>query len=170
MNAADTYLANMAAAQLSVAASAPGQFTSNAARTSHSALLPWVTPPPGYQAFDTPGSIPLPVIGSGDSAVVQFTVPRGWDGVIKRLSANQTAPGFIQGSGQLIWRVTRNGQAIRGYDNITTELGSVATPRESDGILIYENDLVQLVVNNASLGGGSAFVTGSLAGYFWPKG
>jgi hypothetical protein len=164
MTPTDTTLASLAAAQLAAQPAAP-------ALTGEDSSYPWIFPPSGFQAFDTPGYIPMPAMGSGDVAIVSFTVPTGWDGVIKRFSANQTGPGFVQGSGALIFRVTVNGQAVRGYDTLLTELGSIQTPRVTDGILISAGDVVELVINNASYAGiGAAFVVATLAGYFWPNG
>lgn len=130
---------------------------------------PWFYPPPSFQAFDYQGSIAHPNVGTGDQAILTFVVPPGHDGVIKRLSCNFSGPGFVQGSGTLVWRILANQAAIKGYDNILTELGDVKTPRSTDGILIYEAQTIELVVNNVNLAVGGAFDLGSLAGYFWPK-
>jgi len=133
------------------------------------AAFPWVFPPPNFQAFDFQGAIAHPAVGSGDQVILSFTVPPGHDGVIKRISCNFSGPGFVQGSGTLVWRILANGAAIKGYDNILTELGNEQTPRPTDGILVYEGQLIQLVVSNINLNAGGTFDRGSLAGYYWSK-
>lgn len=140
-----------------------------AAAIESAADAPWIYPPPGYAAFDYQGAIALPAIGAGDAVVVAFAASPGWRGVIKRLSWNVIGPGFVQGSGDIIARILVAGMAVKGYDSITTELGSTVTPRSSDGILVDENQLVQLVVSNVNFAAGGVQIIASLAGYYWSK-
>ena len=134
---------------------------------------PWVTPPPRFQAIDFQAIIDTPLVGSGDTDVLTFTVPRGFDGIIRRLSHNYTGGGFQQGSGGLVWRILANGRAIKNYDNILFEFGTLAVPRPTDGIRIYENQFIEYVVNVAGGGGfvpsAATSIICTLAGWIWPK-
>jgi hypothetical protein len=166
MSAIDNYLASLAEQQASVDAKQTGLVYLRDNRNKY----PWIYPPASYQAFDYQGAIAMPTAGSGDTNVFSFPVPFGWRGVIKRISCNITGGGFNQGSGDILWRITADGRAIKGYDQILTELGSIQFPRPTDGILVYSNQLIALVTNNVNIVAAAVFVLGSLAGYFWPEG
>lgn len=137
---------------------------------------PWVVPPDGFEAFDFgdggegfPGTIQLPNPGTGDTVVLQFHVPKGYDGVILRFSNNFTGPGFVNGSGTLVWKILRNMQAIKNYDHIINEMGTVNQPRVTSGIRIYSGDLIQYVVNNVGTAAQTAQIICFLGGYFYPR-
>src|SRR6516164_474842 len=75
----------------------------------------WLDEPPGSVPFDDVGTIALPPgqLSPIDTPVLTFTVPRGSDGVIKWISNNVLdAPGFVQGSGALIWKIIINGRSV----------------------------------------------------------
>lgn len=131
---------------------------------------PWVTPPDGFKGFDYAQAIATPAFGAGDTVILSFTVPLGMDGIIKRLSNGYTGPGFVDGSGNLIWRILVDGQAVQGYDAIVVRLGAVDQPTLIDGVQIRSGQLVSLVVNNATavLPVAGTQVTGRLGGYFYP--
>lgn len=106
---------------------------------------------------------------AAEATVLTLTVPTGLDGVIKKYSNNLTGGGFVNGSGDIIWRIRRNGRAIRNFDNILFESGTVDFPRElAAGIRIYSNDIITFTVEhvaNAALAGN---VICSFVGYFYP--
>lgn len=136
-------------------------------------LAPWTSPPPGFQPFDFLGTRDTPLVGTGDTTVLSFQVPRGWDGVIKRISHNYTGGGFPQGSGGIEWRILYDGAAFKNYERILFEFGSLSNPRATDGLLVYENQLISYVVNVAGTGGfipsASTQIICTMAGYFWPR-
>jgi hypothetical protein len=157
----------------SLALIARGQAASRAVSTADTeqytgSQFPWIYPPPGFEAFDFLGAIPIPAVGS-ESVVISFQVPPGRAGAIKRLSWNVTAPGFVQGSGDLVARVAHGGRAVKNYDAILVEMGSPALGRPTDGILLDENEIVQLFVMNVAFGALAGQIVGSLSGYYWPK-
>lgn len=135
---------------------------------------PWIYPPDNFQGFDSANSILTPAVGAGDTVVLSFKVPFGWDGVIRRLSHNYAGGGFLQGSGAIIWRLRINGQIVRNYDAITMEWGTIQQPRLIDGIRIYSSQLVEYLV---TVPGGSGFIPSqstfilcSLGGWIYPRG
>lgn len=131
---------------------------------------PWVEPPPGFQSFDYSKHIATPAVGV-DTEVLQFVVPDGFDGIIRRLSNNYTGPNFVQGSGQLIWRLLVDRMVVKNYGQILIEMGSIHHPRDTDGILVRSGQVVRYMVtcSDAALVGTTGIIC-SLAGYFWPKG
>jgi hypothetical protein len=44
--------------------------------------FPWVEAPPGSIPFNKVAAIPTPAAGAGETDVLTFTVPDGFDGVI----------------------------------------------------------------------------------------
>lgn len=114
---------------------------------------PWVFPPEGFQGFDPVSAIPTPAIGSGDTVVLSFRVPFGWDGVIKGLIHQYSGGGYPEGSGGLIWRLLIDGRPVRNYENMLVEFGSSQQPRPIGGVRIYQSQLVTYVVNAAGGGG-----------------
>lgn len=131
---------------------------------------PWIEPPPGFQAFDTHQQIATPAVGV-DTEVLRLTVADGYDGVIRRLSNNYTGPNFVQGSGQILWRLLIDQMVVKNYGRITIEMGSPQWPRETDGILLRSGQVVRYVVNVSDpvLAGSASGIICSLGGYFWPK-
>ena len=130
-----------------------------------------------YQTFLNPGVIPLPAIGAPDSVIVSFKVPSQWDGWITQVANSFNGPGFVPGSGDIVWRILQNGQAVRDFDNITVLLGiyspggGVAPLRlEDPGIPIYSDDTIQLVVSNVNTIAGASQVYGFLGGKRFPRG
>lgn len=134
---------------------------------------PWVTPPPGFQPFDFQGILATPAVGSGDQTVLSFIVPRGYNGVIRRISHNYTGDSYPEGSGGLVWRILADGRAVKNYGAMLFSFGNLVTPRPTDGILVYENQLVAYTVSVVNAGGfipaASTFIICTAAGWIWPK-
>ena len=128
---------------------------------------PWLEEPEGSVPYDQAQVASLPAVG-GSVTVVTMVVPEGMDGVINAFSWNFTGGGFVQGSGDIQAQLFRNGAAVRNFDNILIEKGSIQTPRPISPIRIYSNQVITLVINhiaNVTLNGN---VIGSLVGYFYP--
>lgn len=127
---------------------------------------PWEVMPDGGFAFNTPGVINTPVIGTWTD-VINTTVPNGYDGVIRNILNNYNGGGFINGSGTLKWRILRNGQAVRGYDNILVQLGNDASTGITK-IRVNGGDGLQYQVFNVSLGGAASQIFCYFGGWFYP--
>ncbi len=129
---------------------------------------PWLDMPEGGVPFDPQYSVALGVVGT-TVTVVTLVVPEGYDGVINAYSWNFTGGGFVQGSGDLVAQVLRNGAAVRNYDNILVEKGSIQTPRPISPLRIFSNQIITLVVNHAANGLLNGNVVGCFSGYFYPS-
>lgn len=162
-------LANIAAAQLSrvkpIGPLAPRALATNP---------PWVDPPDNFEGFDLTAAIATPAVGAGETRVLSYRVPRGFDGVVKGLVHNYIGGGFQQGAGGIIWRISIDGQWVRHYDAMLVTFGSVQYPRPISGIRIGENQLVEYWVNVA---GGAGLVYSAetqivcgISGWIYPRG
>lgn len=133
------------------------------------ARLPiWLFPSADSEAFDFVKYIALPAVGA-QGVIISFTVPPGFNGIIKRLGNVYVGGGFTEGGGQLQWQLLDNNVPIANYENIPASLGATASPSEVSSIRIKESELIQLVVNNISLVVGGTFSGGRLGGWFYPK-
>jgi hypothetical protein len=128
---------------------------------------PWIDEPDGSSSYDFQNGVALPAAGAM-ATVLQFTVPDGNDGVIKWFAWNFTGGGFVQFSGDIVVQLLRNGAAIRNYDHMINERGSLQFPRQISPIRIFANQVITMtVLNNSVLLTGN--VVGDLSGYFYPN-
>ena len=133
-------------------------------------------PIPGQQSFMFPqgvAGITTPANNGLDNTVFSFRVPDGYVGVIDALSHNYTGGGLVQGSGDLTWRITIDGRAVKNYDAITVEFGSPQQRLQISGIAVEPSQTVAYVVNHAVASGLAAAGTRILCfmgGAFWPVG
>jgi len=132
-------------------------------------IPPWIQRPSGFLDFDQVNAIALPGAPLPAAANVIFgNVPQGYDGVIEYYSCNFTGGGFVDGSGDIIWRVLADGRAIRNFENIQSEMGSLATPRPVK-IRIYSNQNYAFTVTHVA----NLLLAGNiiccLKGYFYPR-
>jgi hypothetical protein len=129
---------------------------------------PWVEPPEGSIPFDQQQVVVMPAV-AGTAVVVTIVVPDGYDGVIRAYSWNVTGGGFVQGSGDLQVQVLRDGAAIRNYDNILVEKGSIQTPRVISPLRVYSGQVITLVINHIANGLLAGNVIGCFSGYYYPS-
>ena len=114
--------------------------------------------PSGYDKFDTtqiPAEAePLNLTNSpfvaipapGASAVMfQFVVPTGQRYINQFMAIIIEGGGFIDGTGDVTWAVTRNGAGLRGLQNLTAQLGSFTQPAQIYLGELVENDILQVV-------------------------
>lgn len=128
---------------------------------------PWIDEPDGSVPFDQQNGLALGVVGTVQ-VVLSLLVPVGMDGVIKFLSNNVAFP-FNEFSGDLQWQIKRNGAAIRNFDNILNQKGSIQQPRAVSPIRIYSGDLVTYVITHIANPALNGQVICSLNGYFYPS-
>lgn len=133
-------------------------------------LPPWFYPPPSFRAFDiqTNTTVATPAVGTS-SIVLESLVPTGFSRVIRGLSINLIGPGFVQGSGTMVFQVTVDNAPVKGYGQVTTELGSVQFPRITYGILANSGQTVRIIASNIGYVAGGTNVIGSIVGYDYPK-
>lgn len=144
---------------------------------------PWITSyewdeeegiPEQARAFAKTNGILTPVPAAGDVVVVRFRVPDGYDGTIKQMYNLYTGTGFVQGSGDIVWRIKLNRYYSKDWGNLPYMLGSTITPVPlNDAILLQSGQLVELVVNVPNLSGliqvGASLILGGLKGFFYPR-
>ena len=129
---------------------------------------PWLDAQDGAVPFDQQTAAPLGIVGT-TASVVSITVPTGYDGVINAYSWNFTGGGFVQGSGDLVAQVLRNGVSIRNYNNILTEKGSPQIARPIAPLRLYSNDVISLTVNHVANVMLTGNLIGSFVGWFYPS-
>jgi hypothetical protein len=123
--------------------------------------------PSGHIPFIPKGAIALPTVG-GEATIVEFTVPVGYNGVITELTNVYLGGGFDPTAASIVWRVLANNRAIRNFENIVTQTGSLETPAPIPNLRVYAGQVIKMIVyhaNNALLNGA---VAGGFTGYFYP--
>lgn len=135
--------------------------------TTYFPKRPWIDEPDGSVPFDQQNGIALGVIGTS-LVVLDMIVPTGLDGVIKFISNNVAFP-FNEFSGDLQWQILRNNAAIRNFDNILNQKGTIAQGRPVSPIRIYSGDRIQYIVNHLANVALNGQVICSLNGYFYPS-
>ena len=127
---------------------------------------PYLQMPPDGIPFNEVDYITLPAIGS-TAAIVSFIVSPGMNGVIKWIGNNFVGAGFTDGSGQIIWQITKDGQPVRNHQNIIGSLGSPASPSETAPLRVFENEQIQLTIQNVSIAVAGQLCGGRLSGWFY---
>lgn len=104
-------------------------------------------PSPDSRFFDkTPQPfIYYPNPGGGAVDVLAFSVPPGQGCVLRWLAIVAIGGGYVDGSGNVIWRVLVNGSAIQGYEELACQVGTLAQPSDTH-IVANEGDLVEITV------------------------
>ncbi len=138
-----------------------------------SEYYPWEVLPPQGRAFDANSKPPIvtPTVAAGETEVLRFIVPLGFDGIIKRLSNTYIGGTNPDTTQSLTWRIYLDSQLVPNYSAITTQFGSTQWPRETDGIFIGSGQIVRWTVTNtdAALPTAGTFCTCCLAGFVWPR-
>jgi hypothetical protein len=153
---------------------------------------PWVSMPSEGRRFrpieSTPLSafqVPGPAFNGLDTVVLQMRVPLGYDGVISDVVFSFGGSGFIEGSGDITWRLAADylpagggstdvtgGRYLRDMGNVTTSLGSLVQPSPvpRGGLRIYSNDLVTIICNIAvAATAANGNIITSISGWTWPR-
>jgi hypothetical protein len=132
---------------------------------------PSVQMPVNGQRLDEVGSIALPANNGVDTVVLRYRVPRGYRGVILSLVNDWTGTTFVDGSGDLTWRLQINQAWVKTYGNIRYQYGNLQNryPLEGAYIQLVAGDVVTYYVNHAvasALTGG--FIITGIGGYIYP--
>ena len=130
---------------------------------------PWIKMPHAGEPFNPTGWIPMPVIGA-TSTIVSHTVGTGRNSVMNRLGNEVVGGGWVNGDGNLIWQVTRNGVPVKNQEYIISSLGPVAAPSPFGPILFVENDVLALTVKNIGVAPALQLIGGRFDGWDYPKG
>jgi hypothetical protein len=132
---------------------------------------PWMTMPDNGVPFQKIGTVNLPPANGNDTLVLEFTVPLGFNGAISGVSHIYTGSGFVEGSGNLVWRIRTSTRWVKDMSNVIVQLGSMQTPyvlpRSSS--FLRSGEIVQYYVNHAigsTLSGGR--IVCLLIGWLYP--
>lgn len=129
---------------------------------------PWLDAPDGAYPFDEGNSVVLPAVGVS-AVLVSHTVPLGYDGVINAYSWNFLGASFVDGSGDIVVQILRNGTPIRNYDHVTVQKGSIEIPRPIAPMRIYSGQVISIVVAHAGNVALNGNIVGTLVGYDYPS-
>jgi hypothetical protein len=122
----------------------------------------YIEPPFRSKGFDDFGTVTAGA-ASAFQTIVTVRIQRNFFGVIRGWGQDlDDLTGF---DGDTTWRILVNGAAVRPYDLVTRQLGTVLNPR-SCMIPVQAGEVAQLQVANA--GAGAYEATGYLKGWVWP--
>jgi hypothetical protein len=136
---------------------------------------PWNVMPPQGRRFQYINTIALPGNVGVDNVVINFQVPVGYDGIIKALVNRFLGVGFVEGSGDLAWRVRLSRRFAYDFGNILTSLGDLTSPCQmrSGGVQIFSHQTIQYLVNLGPLAAAHLDPNGrilcAISGWFWPR-
>lgn len=115
----------------------------------------WVRAPKAATPFRKTGAVPTPLAISGDVVVLDFQVPVGYDGVIAGIFNTYTGPGFLEGNGDIQWRLLINKVYAIHLGLVLVTLGSQAASYPVfGGIEVQSGTRIQYIVNVPNLSGG----------------
>jgi hypothetical protein len=136
---------------------------------------PWVAMPSEGKRYQQIGSILLPAVEGTDFLVTSFAVPTGYDGVIVSVVGMFTGTGFVEGSGDLHYRIQINRRWLKDYGDTQTTMGTVASPCMiyRGGVRLRTQEVVRYWVQLGAGALGRLDPTGRLVcaffGWFYPQ-
>lgn len=118
-------------------------------------------------------AIPTPLSSDGDVEVLRFRVPEGFDAVVRGIYHHYTGPGFVQGSGDIEWRLRVGRVYPRFMGRMTVEMGDVDAHFPISGLLVPSGQTVYYIVNVPNLSGGilpeNSEIVCSIEGWLIPR-
>lgn len=136
-----------------------------------SGLPLWIYPPINWENIDQINYAALPAIGT-EAVILTFQVPLGRNGIINKVACNFVGGGWVEGSGDVLWRILVDQGTPPGansYEAILASLGSPAQPVGIAGFRIFENQVVTVeIFNNAVVVAGQK-AGARLCGYLYPR-
>ena len=142
---------------------------------------PWTAMPKEGRRFKPISTLlvnnAIPFTGT-DIVVMTERVPLGYDGVISDVVCEIVAnggTGFVDGSGDITWRLEADNRFLRDMGNLKVQVGSLTNPSPVPrGMLrVYSHDLIRFLVN-FTVGAEArinkdAFIVCSITGWFYPR-
>ena len=115
---------------------------------------PWIAMPPEGRRLSYVNSIALPA-ENVETDVTTFRVSSGYDGVITQHFQMfiPSGPGaFVEGSGDITWRIRQNTRPVQGYHNMLFSAGGLQSPllMEAGGIRIWSGQEFRYTVTLAA--------------------
>jgi hypothetical protein len=151
------------------------RFTYSCGRKPDCLVLPegqWEEALRGSITFNPVGSVELPPVNT-ESVILSFRVPTGYDGLILAQFHQYTGPGFVDGSGDIVWRVRINGRYAKDMGNMLTQLGNNITQSPvAGGVQLRSGNLVEYIVEAPNTSGSvmpGYNILAGLHGVFYPR-
>lgn len=130
-------------------------------------LPPWIYQPVNWENVDQINYALVPAIGS-TAVIISYVVPPGRNGIINKVACNFVGGGWVEGSGDIVWRILVDGTPPPGatsYDSILASLGGPSQPTGIAGFRFFENQVLQFVAfNNPGGANGGVVVAGQRVG------
>ena len=136
---------------------------------------PWVSMPASGQRFQRVVSSVLPAVESVTNLLLAYRVPQGYAGVLLTITTLFTSSGFIEGSGDIVWRVQDNFRYLKDLGTIQVSMGDLEYPYslEGGGYRLSENEYIKMYV---MLGAGSlgrldpdGRIVAGITGWIYPQ-
>lgn len=130
--------------------------------------------PPGAVPLHRVAGIVTPAPAAGDQTILEYRVPTGYDGLLAGIFHFYSGAGFVQGSGDILWRLRVNLHYVEDLGNIAYALGSPQSPIPlTEGQILLSNQVVRYIVNVPNLSGqiqvGQSQISAGLFGFLWPR-
>jgi hypothetical protein len=145
-------------------------------RPKSNRLTPFLQPPETSKRWQPRKALAsVGLIDGADHLVFSERIPLGYDGLLISMTNVWNSFGFVEESGDIVWRVQQDRRYIPFFDNIRTSLGSLTVPFDvvGQGIPLLSGQLLQYFVNFANPGSGPLDPAGkticALTGYIWPR-
>jgi hypothetical protein len=123
--------------------------------------------PQNWENIDLDTYALVPAVGS-TVIILSYVVPPGRNGIIEKVANNFVGGGWVEGTGDFIWRILVDGAPPPGatsYDSILASLGNPASPTRVAGFRIFENQVLTFVgFNNPAGPNGGVVVAGQRVG------
>jgi len=87
-----------------------------------------------------------PAPGAARVDVFSYTVPAGFMAFILKLAVINISGGFTDFSGNIVWRCLVNGAGVKGLENLTAQVGTLAAPLAGAVIALMERDIFEITV------------------------
>lgn len=135
---------------------------------------PWIKIPQQGRRFQEIATLPLAAfVLNVDQVVLTFRVPLGYDGVITGNTQRFLGVGFVEGSGDIEWRIQLSRRYAPDYGDSLTSLGDLTMPVRfsGGGIRIYSHQTINYIVRitNFALLDPNGRLLCALFGWFYPR-
>jgi hypothetical protein len=142
---------------------------------------PWIDMPPQGKEFNRIGVLPLPAVEGVDYPLFldplgnpqPLFVDFGNDGVVNQFTTDFTGTNWVEGSGDIVFRLQVRRWYPPDYGAVTVRFGSLTTPQNLPiGIRVYSGGTIQIY---ARLGPGALTrltpgnIICSVGGWFYPQ-
>lgn len=137
--------------------------------------MPWTNMPGNGQRIQWINQIPVSAFTANmDAPVLQKKVPLGFDGTIAAIVCMIVDPAYIDGSGQVTWRLLINEYWVPDCGAIVNQLGSLRAPFQVGFVRMYSDQLVTFYANISTAGkaalSATSLVMTAVIGWVYPRG